>query len=320
MTRAKKITLFGTLFVLLAGTALYFALIKKSSDVAKDRAITIKKGDLSITILATGTVQAENRVEVKPPINGRIEEIFVEEGAQVKKNTRLALMSSTERAALLDAALAKGQAELKQWEKLYPPTPILAPITGTIIQRNVETGQSFTSQDATFVMSDRLTVKAQVDETDIAQIKLKQSAKITLDAYSNQSLNATVDQIAFDAKTVNNVTTYVVDVLPENAPDFMRSGMTANVSFGIDSRKDVVLLPADALRYHKDRKFVKIKVNEEVSEKEIETGLTDGKFFEVTSGLSEGDIVLAPNFKSEGKGNKGGSPFSPNTGRSRTRS
>src|SRR6185295_1884406 len=112
--------------------------------------------------------------------------------------------------------------------------PVLAPIDGTIILRNVQQGQTFAGTDALFVMSDRLTVKAQVDETDIAQVALKQAAKITLDAYPQKEFPASVDKIAYDATTVNNVTTYIVDVLPENTPDFLRSGMTANVNFLID--------------------------------------------------------------------------------------
>src|SRR5262249_54993338 len=147
-----------------------------------------------------------------------------------KKGQVMAWMSSTERAALLDAASARGEDELKQWEELYRPTPILAPIPGTVIARNVESGQTFTVSDAVLTMSDRLTVKAQVDETDIAQIALKQRASIVLDAYPQEKLDAIVDQIAYDAKTVNSVTTYVVDVLPRNTPKFMRSSMTANVT------------------------------------------------------------------------------------------
>ena len=93
-------------------------------------------------------------------------------------------------------------------------------------------------------MSDRLTVKAQVDETDIAEIHLKQRAEIVLDAYPDRAIPARVDQIAYEAKTVNNVTTYIVDVLPDKTPSFMRSGMTANVTFLTADKKGVLLVPA----------------------------------------------------------------------------
>ncbi len=58
-----------------------------------------------------------------------------------------------------------------------------------------------------------------------------QPASVVLDAYPDQPFPGKVNEIAYDAKTVNNVTTYSVNVLPDKTPTFMRSGMTANVSF-----------------------------------------------------------------------------------------
>src|SRR3954470_5738623 len=86
------------------------------------REVPVKRGDLQITVLATGTVQPENRLEIKPPIAGRIEQVLVQEGQNVKKGQLLAWMSSTERAAMLDAARSQGPAEVKKWEQLYRPT------------------------------------------------------------------------------------------------------------------------------------------------------------------------------------------------------
>ena len=239
--------------------------------------------------------------------------MLVDEGKRVHKGQILAWMSSTERAALLDAASAKGPAEVKQWEEMYKPTPILAPINGTIILRNVEAGQGFTTTDAILVMSDRLTVKAQVDETDIAQIALKQDAKIVLDAYPGKTIDARVDQIAYEAKTVNNVTNYVVDVLPLETSETMRSGMTANVTFGVAAKDDALLVPVDAIKTREGSSYILVpnpQSGEPPIERKIETGLTDGKRTEVTSGLAEGDTVLVPEFKLGGAKNQA-NPFAP---------
>ncbi len=308
-----KLLKVGMAVVAVASIVLYFVMKGRGeSVVGPEKEVTVKRGDIEITILATGTVQPENRVEIKPPINGRVERVLVSEGAKVRRGQVLAWMSSTERAALIDAARAKGKGELAQWEEMYKPTPILAPITGTLIQRNVESGQGFTSSDPVFVMSDRLTVKAQVDETDIAKIKSKQKATIVLDAYSEQKLPATVDQIAFDAKTVNNVTTYDVDVLPDATPDFMRSGMTANVTFDIDVKRDILRIPNEAIKYVDGKPTVKIKKEGKPVEQTIETGITDGRHVEVVSGLNESQAILVPQYRSEGGGKKGaGSPLNP---------
>lgn len=280
--------------------------------------VKVQRADVGQTILATGTVQPENRVGIKPPIAGRVEQVLVVEGQKVKKGQMLAWMSSTERAALLDAAISKGPAELKEWENLYKATPILAPINGTIIQRNVESGQTFATTDEILVMSDRLTVKAQVDETDIAQVQLKQKAVIVLDAYPGKSIPASVDQIAFDAKTVNNVTNYLIDVLPNQTPDEMRSGMTANVTFQISLHENVLTVPTAAVKAQDGRSSVLVRdaSAKEPVEKEFEAGLSDGKKTEVLSGLSEGDVILMPEFHMNKK-TKASSPFGPQGPRGR---
>lgn len=273
---------------------------------------TVEKGSISIQILSTGVVQPENKVEIKPPIAGRVEKVLVKEGDRVRKGQILAWMSSTERAAMLDAASSKGAQELKEWEEMYRPTPILAAINGMIIQRNVESGQTFTTADAVLVMSDRLTVKAQVDETDIAKIKLKQKAKITLDAYPEESLDATVDQIAYDAKTVNNVTTYVVDVLPAKAPEFMRSGMTANVTFDIEAKNDIVVVPTEAVKTMEGSSYVLMPGKDKKNiVRIVEQGLSDGKVTEIVSGLKAGEKILVQEFKVGEQSSGGANPFSP---------
>ncbi len=284
--------------------------------------VKVSKGNLDVTILSTGVVQPENRLGIKPPISGRVEQVLTQEGNRVKKGQILAWMSSTERAALIDAARAKGPEELKKWEDVYKPTPILAPLSGMIILRNVEPGQTFATGDAVFVLSDRLTVKAQVDETDLSQIKLGQPATVVLDAYAKEKIQAKVDQIAFDAKTVNNVTTYIVDVLPVETPQTMRSGMTANVTFHVASKQDALMIPAEAVKVSEGR-FVVMKGSsakpEQLEKVFIEVGLNDGKRMEVLSGLSEGDEIQVVQLKSPGqKGGPGANnPFSPMGGGSR---
>ncbi|MFV8256302.1 efflux RND transporter periplasmic adaptor subunit [Bdellovibrio bacteriovorus] len=307
----KKLSwILGSLVVVVA--AGFYLWKKEDGGAPAFREIPVTAGDLDVTILSTGTVQPKNRLEIKAPVAGRIEQILAKEGQQIRKGQILAWMSSTERAAMLDAARAQGADEYKKWSELYLATPVIAPIAGTLILKNVEPGQTFTNTDAIFVMSDRLTVKAQVDETDIAQIKLKEKATIVLDAYPQSPLPATVDQIAFDATTVNNVTTYLVDVIPDNTPDFMRSGMTANVTFTIASKKGVLLVPSEALRVSQGRTEVLVKVpGSKPALREVRTGITDGRNTEVVEGLVEGDVVLVTQFKLGEKSSAGSNPFGP---------
>lgn len=286
-----------------------------SAEAPRYRTVTVARGDVESTVLATGVVQPQNRLELKPPISGRAERILVREGQRVRKGQIVAWMSSIERAALLDAARARGPEELARWEDLFRPTPLIAPLDGVVIAKNVEPGQTVTSQDAVLVMSDRLIVKAQVDETDIAQVYVGQTARVTLDAYPQEVIPAEVDHISYEAKTVSNVTVYEVEVVAETVPDFMRSGMTANVTFILAAKRDRLLLPAEAVHLENGAASV---LRPSATEKTpptsvpVETGLTNGKQIEIVAGLAEGDAVLVPQIRlPEESDVPAGNPLSP---------
>ena len=280
----------------------------------ENKTIQVKRGDLKVTILATGVVQPQNRLEIKPPISGRVEEVLVQEGHSVTKGQVLVWMSSTDRAALLDAARAKGEESLSRWEEIYKPAPLIAPLDGTIIRRSVEPGQTVTAQDGVFVLSDRLIIQAQVDETDIGQIKLRQEAIVTLDAYPGEEVQATVDHIAYEAKTVNNVTIYEVDILPNRVPEFMRSGMTSNVTFVVAVKSGVLVLPLEAVRREEGQMTVLVpgSMGGKPFAKTVKIGASDGKTVEILSGLNEGERVLMKTLRGDISQHKQLlSPFAP---------
>lgn len=275
----------------------------------------VERGDLETFVLTTGMAQPQNRLEIKPPVAGRIEDGLVREGDKVRKGQILAWMSSTERAALMDAARAKGATELAYWEQLYKPTPLVAPLDGEIIARKIEQGQTVTASDILYVMSDRLIIEAQVDETDIGRIGVRQLAEITLDAYPAEVIPGKVDQIAYEAKTVNNVTTYLVDILPDKIPTFLRSGMTANIKVMTAATNDVLMLPSEAVHTEKNQTVV-WQANPADRDKPLSvpvvTGLSNGKQVEICSGLVEGDCVLVKaSFKIEESKEQQKNPFMP---------
>ncbi len=306
-TRRQKLVALGVLVPVILGLALWLASARRGN-TAGEREVEVTRGAIEVTILANGTVQPRNRLEIKPPLAGRVEQVLVQEGQMVSKGQMLAWMSSSERAALLDAARARGPEEVKRWEEFYKATPILSPINGTVIKRSVEPGQSFTSTDPVLVLSDRLIVQAQVDETDIAQVKPKQKARITLDAYPNELISAEVGAVAYEAKTVSNVTTYTVDVLPEKVPAFMRSGMTASVAFRIASKEEVVRVPSHALKTRDGGAYVLVaKDSGGREERAVQAGLSDGKYTEIVEGLNEGEKVLIAQLKAEKR--SGTNPF-----------
>ncbi len=310
----KKHLLWLLIPILAVGGWFGWKAYQKETAAPEFRDVQVTRGDLEIKVLATGVVEPENRLELKPPIAGRVESLSVEEGQRVHKGQILAWMSSSERAALLDAAEAKGPAELAHWEDLFKPTPLLAPLDGLIIVKNVVPGQIVGASDSVLVMSDHLIVNTQVDETDIGRVKLDQAVSLSLDAYPNQPFNGKVTRIAYESKTVNNVTIYEVEVTPATVPDFMRSGMTANVTFIADLHKNVLLVPAEAIQQRENKSIVLVPnpLDPEKPKREtIQVGLSDGKNTEVLSGLSEGEGVLIPLRKGSKAASAGSNPFSP---------
>jgi len=279
--------------------------------------VQVRRGDLTVEITSTGEVKPQNRVEVKPPINGRVDEVLVEEGEEVKQGQILAWMSSTERAALLDAARSQGQDVLDRWQKAYKPAPLIAPVDGTVIVRAVEPGQTVMTTDPVVVISDRLIVEALVDETDLSLISLGQEAEVSLDAYPGQTVSAKVDHISYESQLVNNVNVYTVDILPEEIPPTFRSGMTATVTFTVFEHKGVLLVPSEAIGewprdLEKPREDVFAVYRKGRSGKPapvpVRIGKSDGRFTEILEGVKDGDELQVVRRKTAAGGSN---PFSP---------
>lgn len=276
-------------------------------------------GTIQISVSTTGTVEPQNRLEIKPPIGGRVEKIMVKEGERVRTGQILALMSSTERAALLDAARMKDPGEVQYWEEAYKATPIVAPINGKVIVRNIEPGQTVTVNDALFVLSDRLMLKANVDETDIGNVAVGQKAVIQLDAYPEVSVSGKVDHISYESTVVNNVTIYQVEIVPDQVPEVFRSGMSANIEIIQKRKEGVIKLPVTAVNHHGDRTFVLVKSEGEkpFKRRPVKTGLSDLTDVEIVSGLTPEDMVVVfpeePDIRRKDPAQGGQqSPFMPN--------
>jgi macrolide-specific efflux system membrane fusion protein len=144
------------------------------------------------------------------------------------------------------------------------------------------------------VLSDHLIVRAQVDETDIGKISRNMKAIITLDAYPDIKIQAGVEHIYYESQTVNNVTIYPVDLTPQEVPPFFRSGMNASVDFVIQDKKNILVIPVDAVYKENGDNYVLVnRANGKEPEKvRVGLGITDDKNIEVISGVTEKDHIL----------------------------
>jgi macrolide-specific efflux system membrane fusion protein len=247
MKIGKFLIIFGVLGAA-AGGAYYYYGTKAQPTAGALKRVVPEIRDLTVSIQSTGVIEPENRVSILPPVAGRVEEILVDEGDDVKKGQRVAIMSSTNRAALVDLAKARPGEDRKLLENTYLPTSVFAPVAGQIITRSVVAGQTVSQTTVLFELSDRLIVRAEVDETDLSGIAVGMAAQITVDAFRDLSIDAKVLRIAHQSKIVNNINIYDVLLAMSNQARSLRSGMTANINFLKETLKGVLTLPVWALQ------------------------------------------------------------------------
>ena len=188
--------------------------------------------------------------------------------AEYKRNEPLfenGYLSATEFTSIktsYDAAVASYQsseAALKRALKNLEYTTITSPINGTVIQRNVDAGQtiqaSFQAPTLFIIASDMksMQIEVNVDESDIGLIKEGMRVNFTVQAYPDDTFTGNVRQVRLQPTMLQNVVNYTVVVDASNDGGKLLPGMTATVDFIIEEKKDVLLVPNSALQFKPDQ-------------------------------------------------------------------
>ncbi len=270
-----------------------FAACHKEKPLEAFRTVTVEKKNLQATVQAMAEIQPLNKVEILPPVSGRIDSILVQEGTAVKKAQELARISSSDRAALLDAARSKGPEEFHYWEGVYRPTPILAPVPGKVIQVNIVPGQTISTTTVLFDLSDRLIFRAKVDETDIRNIHTGTPAQVVVDAFPDRTIMAKTRLVREQSQLVNNVNIYEVELDPDSPIEDLRAGMTATVTFIYQEKPEALFLPLSATN---GLEQTTISVDVELADGKTESrkvtlGRVFGSDVEVVAGLLENEQI-----------------------------
>ncbi|MEZ5071581.1 MAG: efflux RND transporter periplasmic adaptor subunit [Bacteroidales bacterium] len=135
---------------------------------------------------------------------------------------------------------------------------ITSPIDGIILDRAVDEGQTVAASFSTptmFTIANDLTqmqVEASVDEADIGRLQMGQRVEFTVDAYPEMKFSGEVTEIRLLPVETSNVITYTVVVDAPNDDLKLMPGMTANLSFFVMEKKDIVLMPAGARTFMPD--------------------------------------------------------------------
>ncbi|WP_339738217.1 efflux RND transporter periplasmic adaptor subunit [uncultured Sunxiuqinia sp.] len=204
---------------------------------------------------------------------------------------------------------------------------IYSPIDGIILDRAVDEGQTVAASFNTptlFTIANDLTqmqVEANVDEADIGRVMTGQRVTFTVDAYPNLTFDGEVTQIRLQPVETSNVITYTVVVNAPNPHKKLMPGMTANVSFFVTEKNDILLMPSEALNFtpspeslaqyreiHPDtqlptpvsaeaahsetQKTIWLKEGNTIRSRQVQLGETNELYYEVIDGLNEGDEVV----------------------------
>src|SRR5690606_16917105 len=153
------------------------------------------------------------------------------------------------------AAYASAQLKLERARQNLGYTEIRAPISGIVVERSVEVGQtvaaSMSAPKLFLIAKDfsEMEILATVDESDIGLIHQGQPVRFTVQAYPNAEFRGTVRQVRLQSAVQENVVSYSVVIAVENPDGRLLPGMTATVEFIVERAEDVLLVPNSALRF-----------------------------------------------------------------------
>jgi len=136
-------------------------------------------------------------------------------------------------------------------------------------------------------------VQADVSELDIRKVRDVDGNEvlIRLDAFPGQSFQGQVMSIEPLEVTKDEDRYFRINVSIETHGDLIRPGMSADLIIYTDSKKGVLKIPEFAVNVRDNKKFVTVLEGKETIEVEIKTGLSDGEYIEVVSGLKEGQVL-----------------------------
>jgi HlyD family secretion protein len=291
-------------------------------------------------------------VEIKPEISSKVKEVYIDEGDTVKKGQKLFSLDEEDIDSNIEKQqLALQQAELDLQSRLKDRENLLvyAPIDGTIIEQNVRegdliklsTGSSSSSEPAAVIVDySKMQVVLSIDELDINKVELGMPVKITSDAVPGEVFEGTVEKIADEGTSQNNVATFDVTVTMDKTPK-LKAGMTVDAELTVAKKQNVLMLPIAAIQ-QKDGKSYVIPVKSEslgvqgntgksnkngnsgnysnnnnsnnnnnngsrrfsMNMIEVQTGISNDEYIEIVSGLNEGDMVLMPASSSSGSSSR----------------
>lgn len=260
------------------------------ASVARDRAF-LATSNAEVDRAEAQLQQATNNEARALSLQEENEDFISDQELDQLKFNRVALEAALE---VAKASIDQAQANLDNSLANLGYTEIRSPVSGMIIDRKIDPGQTLAAQFQTpelFVvapnMREKMHIYASVDEADIGLIRSAQEAgrtvHFTVDAYRDDLFEGKIEEIRFSSTELQNVVTYPVIVAASNPDLKLLPGMTASISFHVDEGVDVIRIPNAALRFYPDVKHVR----------EADRKLLEGKDWEQEADQSDDAVMSA---------------------------
>ena len=180
---------------------------------------------------------------------------------------------------------------------------IYSTIDGIVLDIPVKVGGSIQNRNtfsegttiATIADVNQFIFKGQVNEKDLKHISQNMPLTIKINALKNESYEAQVSKIAPKGVDVAGITRFDIEAKLQIKPTELykiKSGFTATAEFTLEKVSNALAIEEKYIEYNLDTSFVYIKKDEDKERKIISTGISDGQYIEVKSGLKKEDRVL----------------------------
>lgn len=268
----------------------------------------------SIACAGSGTFEANLTQTVVATGSGEVVSLNVSAGSRVSAGQVLATLGGSSAQTSLENAsisLQNAQLSLQNAQDALDNYTITAPISGTVIEKNFKAGDTIDNNSLTAaggtlaVLYDMstLTFEMKIDEKDINKVQVGQEVTITADAVEGVTFSGVVDTVNINGTTVSGQTNYPVTVVI-NDPQDLKPGMNVSADIIVEQAGTVLCVPVDAVNRGSDKPTVQVAQEGALDEngnvvdpskletREVTLGRNDNDNIEITSGLSEGEIVV----------------------------
>ena len=200
-----------------------------------------------------------------------------------------------ESVARANADIASANARIARIDAQIEDRTIRAPFAGTITEIDILPGETVgTLPVVTVLAAADFELTARIPEIDIGKLSIGQKAAVAFDAQAEQQLTGTVTYISLQATEIDGVAYYEAIILLDETPDWIRSGLNADVDIVIMDATDSLRVPRRFVTETDKGYAVLTKNGEVVATTTVNLVLSGNDGYMAITGVNEGDILVAP--------------------------